>query len=481
MSLDLSSASGGAEKTLWRSDMTWRLALLLALAAMVSGVLLTGVSVWFLGAVALAGAGPAALTFNFHAPAALVRLFAMTRTGAKYGERVFGHKAALIDQVSRRASLFSAMAAAPGTRSAGWQLGDQDRLSDFVDDVDDVDYAGLRVGLPVKTLAAGIAGLAIATIGVAPLALAPIGLVLAINLAAVRWLLPRASARWGAIRAMRRGAARRFGVTLAAMTPLRAEGALGTMLDVVFSRLGGAEQERLAARREQAVLDCTIGLFGPFAALSVFATAWVAGERAEALLPAAFLAFAWLAFGDGMQGASRIVLARVREGAAKTSIGQWTEGARAAQDGQTAAPKGMGVLELAGVPLSAPDGRRIGPAIDLVLRRGQPVMLAGPSGCGKTSLLKQVAGWLEAGAEGRFLGDGVALDAAARRGIVHLGLHDAAILSDTFRENLFAPDRTDKECRDALAAVELGDRVQAAEDLTPGSTRTCCRSARRSA
>ena len=39
----------------------WRLAILFALAAIASGILLTGVSAWFLGAVALAGLGPAAL------------------------------------------------------------------------------------------------------------------------------------------------------------------------------------------------------------------------------------------------------------------------------------------------------------------------------------------------------------------------------------------------------------------------------------
>lgn len=74
----------------------------------------------------------------------VTRMFAMARTAAKYGERLVGHKAALLDQVSRRAALFSAMAAAPKVRSAGWQLGDQDRLADFIDDVENLDFARLR-------------------------------------------------------------------------------------------------------------------------------------------------------------------------------------------------------------------------------------------------------------------------------------------------------------------------------------------------
>src|SRR3979411_1063825 len=80
-----------------------------AVAASASGILLTGISVWFLGAVALAGLGPAALAFNFHIPAAFVRLFALSKTLGKYGERIVGHRAALLDQIKRRARLFTAM------------------------------------------------------------------------------------------------------------------------------------------------------------------------------------------------------------------------------------------------------------------------------------------------------------------------------------------------------------------------------------
>ncbi len=58
------------------SRESWRYATLLALAALLCGLLLGGLSAWFLGSVAIAGLTAAALTFNFHIPAALVRLFA---------------------------------------------------------------------------------------------------------------------------------------------------------------------------------------------------------------------------------------------------------------------------------------------------------------------------------------------------------------------------------------------------------------------
>ena len=66
----------------------WRQAALFAAAALLCGVLLGGLSAWFLGSVALAGLTAAAYSFNFHIPAALVRLFAVGRTAARYGERL---------------------------------------------------------------------------------------------------------------------------------------------------------------------------------------------------------------------------------------------------------------------------------------------------------------------------------------------------------------------------------------------------------
>ena len=92
-------------------------------------------------------------------------------------------------------------------------------------------------------------------------------------------------------------------------------------------------------------------------------------------------------------------------------------------------------------------------------------MLVGSSGTGKTTLLKQIAGWIGADDVGRYTGDGVVLLAARRRAMSHLCLHDAAILSDTIRENLFAPGAANSECWEALAAVELDGRIEAAGSL----------------
>jgi len=122
-------------------------------------------------------------------------------------------------------------------------------------------------------------------------------------------------------------------------------------------------------------------------------------------------------------------------------------------------------LALTNVPRQTPDGRRLGEAASRTFEAGNPTALVGASGAGKTTLLKQIAGWIGTDHDGRFAADGIMLLAARRRAMSHLSLHDAAILSDTIRENLFAPDASDAQCWEALTAVELDRRVEAAGGL----------------
>ncbi|HVV93908.1 MAG TPA: ATP-binding cassette domain-containing protein [Hyphomicrobiales bacterium] len=440
----------------------WRMAILLAAIAAASGILLTGLSAWFLGAVALAGLGPAAFAFNFHTPAAFVRLFALGRTAAKYGERVVGHQAALLDQVRRRTRLFAAMAAAPATRAAGWQLGNQDRLADYMEDVEDVDYARLRVGMPATVLMAGAAALIAATAWLAPLALVPVGVVLGAIGVATGWLVPRTARDWDIVRAANRAAGRRLGTALAAIVPLKAERAAPDVVDGAFADFAEAEHARRRLRREIAMLDLAVGLVGPVAALMVLLAAWHDGSRGVALLLPAFVAFAWFAFGEMAQGLSRIVLGWVHERAARRSLAAWTAGP-AADDASTPAPEAIHSMTMRDVPRRAPDGRSLGASLDATLGAGRPTAIVGESGTGKTTLLKAIAGWL--GEEGTYVADGMVLPAPARRASCHLVLHDAAILADTIRANLFAPRASDAECWRALATVELDDRIHAAGGL----------------
>jgi ATP-binding cassette, subfamily C, bacterial CydC len=447
-----------------RAKSPWPMAIVLAVAASASGILLTGISVWFLGAVALAGLGPAALAFNFHIPAALVRLFALSNTLGKYGERVVGHRAALLDQVKRRARLFIAMARAPAARAAGWQLGNQDRLSDYMDDVEDVDYARLRVGMPAAVLMAGIALLAGATAWLTPLAFVPIVLLSVAVMATLRHVMSGVGQQWAAVRSSQRMAGRLLGDALASVVPLQAERAFSGILTLALDHFNDAEAARLAQRRTLAALDMLGGLAGPLVALSVLAAAWQTGHRGSALIIPAFLGFGWLALGETAHSLSRIVLGKVREHVAGEGLKDWSA-VTAPETSPSLSPAVLQSLILRNVPRQTPDGRRLGEAINLTFRAGYPTTLVGASGTGKTTLLKQIAGWIGADNSGQFIGDGIVMLSAYRRAASHLCLHDAAILSDTIRENLFAPDASETECWQALAAVELDARFADAGGL----------------
>ncbi len=435
----------------------WRRAALLAATALISALLLTGTSAWFLASVALVGLGPAALTFNFHFPAAFVRLFALSRTAAKYGERVTGHQAALADQVARRIRLFAAMAAAPATRSAGWQLARQDRLGDFLDDVEDLDYARLRVGLPLTLTLGAAAALAAATLWLAPLALVPVFLLCAALWALQQNLLSDATAEWSTLRATRRTAAAGMGAAFAALIPLRAERQFDTTLATSFTHLAAADQRECRLLARLGLLDAALTSIGPMMTLSVLIAAWEAGARGAGLLPAAFLAFAWLAFADQSQTLARAALGEVRRRQAAHSLAHWHADPK---DAAPAPETGTLILTLDNLTPATPDGRTIGAPVSLTLYPGTPLMLTGPSGCGKTGLLKQIAGWLPAAGKGH-----IHLQVPNSAQAIHLCLHDAAILDDTLRENLFAPEATEEALWLALDAMELTDRIRDAGGL----------------
>src|ERR1700682_1382600 len=177
-----------------------------------------------------------------------------------------------------------AMARAPSARAAGWQLGNQDRLADYMDDVEDVDYARLRVAMPAAVLMAGLALLAGATAWLTPLAFVPIVLLSVAVMATLRRLMRIVGQQWAPVSSSQRTAGRVLGGSLASVVPLQAERAFPGNLTVVFTQFNDSEAARLAQRRAFAVLDMLAGLAGPLAALSVLAAAWPDGPRRTRLL-----------------------------------------------------------------------------------------------------------------------------------------------------------------------------------------------------
>ncbi|MEM8852990.1 MAG: ATP-binding cassette domain-containing protein, partial [Pseudomonadota bacterium] len=168
----------------------------------------------------------------------------------------------------------------------------------------------------------------------------------------------------------------------------------------------------------------------------------------------------WLALSEAVQGAAAMLLGDLKARAAEAHLTAWPVGER--QEAPDAATT-ISSLSMRGLHLTTPAGRTIATVNALTLEQGQPTVLIGPSGCGKTTLLKALAGWVDG--PGDVLADGTPLAMADRRAATHLSLHDAAILSDTVRGNLFAAGADDEAIWSALDAVEMVERVTDAGGL----------------
>ncbi|WP_236937875.1 hypothetical protein [Frigidibacter mobilis] len=134
-----------------------------ALAALTGlmGMALLGLSGWFITATALAGLVPAtAWAFDVFMPSAAIRLFALGRTAARYGERLVTHDATLGLLAALRGQLFRGWSAPGAARALAMRPARL--LFRLTADVDALDTVYLRVLVPlgtalVATLAAGIA------------------------------------------------------------------------------------------------------------------------------------------------------------------------------------------------------------------------------------------------------------------------------------------------------------------------------------
>ncbi|WP_257556835.1 hypothetical protein [Sphingobium sp. CFD-2] len=149
----------------------FRIAGLLASAATIAAVLLLGLSGWFITGAALAGLGGvlAAQGFNYLVPSAMIRLLAIVRTTARYGERLYGHRAALMALAAVRARLFDRILSVRDVRavSAG------DAVTRLVQDIGALEdnlvrkpalpaaFAGAAIGLALAWLASPWTSLAL--------------------------------------------------------------------------------------------------------------------------------------------------------------------------------------------------------------------------------------------------------------------------------------------------------------------------------
>lgn len=128
---------------------------LLIFATLASGIALLAVSGWFITETARVGlllAAGTAATINLYLPGGAIRLFAISRTLFRYGERVYNHDTVLRLLTDIRVTLFRGLAQA--IRIHRNQLTGAQWLSRLTTDVDALDTLYLRLIAPTATAVA---------------------------------------------------------------------------------------------------------------------------------------------------------------------------------------------------------------------------------------------------------------------------------------------------------------------------------------
>lgn len=363
--------------------LQFRLAMGLAAAASIAGVVLMGLSGWFLVAGALAGAAGAGHSFNHLFPSAGVRGAALVRVLGRYGEQLAGHDAILSLSARLRPRIFEA-----GARSRrGLSPMAAAELTALVEDMDAAEGAFLKVILPGIGVVSGFAvalGFALAS-DVVLFVFAVLAAALAAG--ALPFLAVQAAQRRAAVLSLEAEAARADVARLIEnATELEVYGAL--------SRYAGEAEAALAHWQRQSET-----LERPFRGLSAMLSAigvgmgvlalWRAAITQGDLPMAAGAALALMAAFEAASAMLKVMEAAPKAQAASDRLGGRLDAEAAAWD---AAPKAAQAiesifpLEVRGLTVSAAPGAPQTPVVSFRIGAGNLIQLTGPSGVGKSTL-----------------------------------------------------------------------------------------------
>lgn len=418
-------------------------AMLSAAAAAVAAVLLLGLSGWFITGAALAGAAGlvAAQAFNYLLPSATIRLLAILRTVARYGERFYSHRAALTALATLRARLFVRLLGARDIRS--WSAGDT--VARLVQDIGALEDRLVRKPALPAALAGSAAGLALCAAAGIGAMLALLLLLLVLPLAA-RFAAPRLLAEPATQMAEALGWLKDDFVAYTAASPeIAAYGiapAIGAGLE---ARARALDAARLRFARAEAMIGATLAAGGGFAMAAVLALS-------KASLPLTVMAV--LAAAGAVESLSALVRGLVREATVSASLARLEVLA-----GQ--APGPMRAIAASNIhTIELPSG-----AGTASLGSGDRLGIVGSSGSGKTRLLETLAGVRpDEGSGLRIDGQPLdRLDISALRASFALSPQDALLISGTIADNLrlARPGLTDEALWAALEVACLADEIRA--------------------
>lgn len=376
------------------------LALGAAMAALtvLMGMALLGLSGWFITATALAGLQAAsAIGFDVFMPSAGIRLLAMGRTGARYGERLVTHDATFAALAKLRVRLFH-----------GWARPDAARrllarparlLFRLTADIDALETLYLRLLVPAGA-ALGAALFAGAVLGFMDLGTgAVLTLWLIVAGGGIAWRVarraqPAAVGRGRAIEALRS----RTIDLVSGQTELVMAGRQGAQCEALAAADRQLAQADLALNRLEAGAGMAYGIAGTLTLVGVLMAVGVLAERGTIGAPAAALALLvaltalepFAALRRGALDAGRAWLAARRLAPLLAPPTEPAASPRfAANDDEVLRLRGISASHRGSATLVLHD-------VALTLCVGERIALVGPSGAGKSTLLAVIAGELPA-------------------------------------------------------------------------------------
>ncbi|OWV87782.1 ABC transporter ATP-binding protein [Rhizobium sp. R635] len=423
----------------------------LSAATVTAGIALLGFSGWFITATSLAGlSAAAAVTFDVFAPSAGIRLLAIVRTVARYGERLATHDATLGVLAALRERLFRGFAEPGVARALSHRPARL--LFRLTADIDALDSLYLRILVPAA-VAIGAALAASVVLGLMhPLFGLCFGLFLVGAGIGLPWIAGRAARSHARRRAHGIEALRSRTIDfVAGQTDLLMAGRLAAQRSAI------AEADSYAANADDRLNRVETGLTFGFGLVSTF------------LLTASLLAVAALAetttitapvaaLGLLVAFAAVEPFAALRRGAlelGRTLLAAKRIAPRLAAADATqplASPQPGYAFSLAAV--TAFHENSAVPAledIDLTLQQGERLAVIGSSGAGKSSLLALLSHELSART-----GSVAAMGAT-------LLTQRTELFEDSLRGNLALanPDASEARLREALAAAGLLADVEA--------------------
>ena len=371
------------------------LGMALSLITAVAGMALLGLSGWFITITSIAGlSATAAASLNVFTPSAAIRLLAIGRTFARYGERLTTHDATLSVLAAIRERLFVGWATPTAARSLRYQP--SKLLYRLTADIDSLETAYLRILVPAFVAASTTTLVAVALGLLNPW----LGLAAGIWLIATSTTALLVAGRF----AEKHGRRRAYGVEairsrtidlVAGKTELVMSGQLKSQCDSI------SKAERYTADADDALnrLDAklifllggssTILVAAVLMAVAVLAHWGVIGVPAAALgLIVALTATEQFApLRRGVLELGRSLLSAQRVSPRLSSLKMESCFAEPA-DGHAFALAGVTAMHDGSLVSTLTD-------IELELDRGEIIALVGPSGSGKSSLLGLLAGELQ--------------------------------------------------------------------------------------